>query len=38
MQLLRQNEKANAILVAEGIEEVHAMTDPQPSAEQLYHW
>jgi hypothetical protein len=26
MQLLRPNEKVNAILMAEGIEEVHAMT------------
>ena len=28
MQLLRPNEKANAILMAEGIEEVHAMIEP----------
>ena len=28
MQLLRPNEKANAILMAEGIKEVHAMIEP----------
>ena len=28
MQLLRLNEKANAILMAEGIKEVHAMIEP----------
>ena len=28
MQLLRPNEKANAILMAEGVKEVHAMIEP----------
>ena len=28
MMLLRPNEKANAILMAEGIKEVHAMIEP----------